>query len=107
MNEKTQTEQGTRGLQRPQTSSEKAQREQISRELRKKILSIRHGHATGGYCESESLKEEEKKLAAILNDEADELVDVNTPDSRLRLKQIERELLSFSWKPKLVVAPDQ
>lgn len=103
---KTQVESRTGGLQRQESSREKEKRE-----LRKKIRSIREGHLTGGYCETEALQAEEKKLYAILKQEFDELTAQHgySPDPRFKHKDIrtvEVELNGLSWKPRLVVAQD-
>ncbi len=76
--------------------------------LREKILSIRHGHTTGGYCDSETLKVEEKKLHKILSAELAEAKEKfgYSPDPKFKhanIRAIEVELYGLSWKPELVV----
>jgi hypothetical protein len=108
MNEKTETQRGASGLQR-ETSSGETQRQEIKAELRKKIQAIRQGHTTGGYCETEKLVAEEKKLHAILCTELEELKLKHgySPDPRFKhrdIRAVEVELNGLAFKPKLVVA---
>jgi len=110
MNEsKTQVEPRTDRLQRGTQSQE---REGIKKGLRKNIQAIREGHLTGGYCESEALKAEEKKLYAILATELEEAKARHgySPDPKFKhaeIRKIELELHGLSWKPKLVVAEEK
>ena len=102
---KTKTESRPSGLQRRQES----EGERSKRELRQKIRSIREGHTTGGYCDSEALVVEEKKLHAILSKELDEAKAEHgySPDPKFKhptIRTIEVELNGLSYKPRLVVA---
>lgn len=104
---KTQAVAGTGSLQR----SEESERGKIKEQLRKKIRSIREGHNTGGYCETEALQAEEKKLHAILSTELEEAKAKfgYSPDPKFKPSQvrtIELELNGLSYKPKLVVAAE-
>lgn len=106
--EKTQS--GTGGIQRG-SQGKGSEAEQVKAELRKKIRSIREGHATGGYCETEKLQAEEKKLDAILRKELDEAKAEfgYSPDPKFKhtkVREIELELNGLSWRPRLVVAND-
>lgn len=103
VNEKTKVESGTGSLQRREGSDKE--------KLRQKIRSIREGHTTGGYCETESLHAEEKKLDKILRAELKEAIDKHgySPDPRFKhklVREIEVELNGLSWKPTLVVKED-
>lgn len=105
VNEKGQAQSGTHTLQRDEG------REIEKQKLRQKIRSIREGHTTGGYCDSEALKVEEKKLDKILRAELKEAIDRHgySPDPRFKAKEvrdIEVELNGLSWKPTLVVKED-
>lgn len=98
---------GTGSLQR----SEEGERSEVKAALRKKIRSIREGHSTGGYCETEKLHQEERKLHAILSTELEEAKAKHgySPDPKFKpaaVRTIELELNGLSWKPKLVVAQD-
>jgi hypothetical protein len=85
---------------------EHEEKERIKEGYRKKIRSIREGHITGGYCETEILQQAEKSLASILNTELEEIERSGQPGQAQRIFAIERELRGFSWKPRLVVAQD-
>lgn len=107
--DKTETAGGVSGLQRGPSSSESKERERIKTELRKKITSIRQGHTTGGYCETEKLLEVEKQLHAILSAELEEAKAKHgySPDPKFKhptIRAIEVELYGLAFKPKLVVA---
>lgn len=102
-------EEAQRGTGSLQRSKESEERNSIKAELRKKIKGIREGHTTGGYCESEALKAEEKKLHAVLSTELEEAKSKfgYSPDPKfkhptIRALELERDGLSF--KPRLVVA---
>ena len=102
MSEETKNQSGTRGLQREASSHEKE-----VRELRQKIISIRQGHLTGGYCDTEALKVEEKKLWKILSEDLSEAKKKfgDSPDPKFKPKEvraIEVELFGLSYRPVLV-----
>lgn len=101
MDEKKTAQSGTRGLQRDE-------KEKVKAELRHKILSIRQGHTTGGYCDSEALKAEEKKLDKVIRVELAEAIEKHgySADPKYKhkeVREIEVELNGLSWKPTLVV----
>jgi len=103
VSEKAKTESGAGGLQREAES-----REAEKQHLRKKIKAIREGHATGGYCETEKLHEEEKHLSKLLRADLEEAKKKHgySPDPQFKPKEvraIELELHGLSWKPELVV----
>jgi hypothetical protein len=110
MNEKeAQAKPGTSSLQRQESGGESQEREQVKKNLRKKIIAIRQGHATGGYCETEQLIGEEKKLHAILSSELEQLKARHgySPDPKFKhpeIRAVEVELHGLSFKPRLVVA---
>lgn len=110
MNEsKTQVESGPHSLQQGTSSSEAKEREQIKSDLRKKILSIRQGHATGGYCETEALKAEEKKLHAILSTELEECkakhgYSTDPKHKHPEIRKLELEINGLAFKPRLIAA---
>jgi hypothetical protein len=102
VNEKEKTERGPGGLQRG-TEKEK---------LRREIKAIREGHLTGGYCETETLHAQEKKLDKILRAELEESKAKHgySPDPKFKHPEIgvlELELNGLSWKPLLVAAHEQ
>lgn len=97
---------GTGGLQR---RSESREAEVIKAGLRQNIKAIREGHLTGGYCKTEELVAEEKKLHAILSKELETAKrDYGySPDPKFKhptIRAIEVELHGLAFKPKLVVA---
>lgn len=97
---------GAGSLQRS-TGSE-SERQQIIAGLRQKIEAIRRGHATGGYCETEKLQGEERKLARFLDEDIAALKEKHgySPDPKFKHKDIralEVERNGFSWQPTLVV----
>jgi len=111
MNEKTETQRGPGSVQR-ETSSGETQRQEFKAELRKKIQAIRQGHATGGYCETEKLIGEERKLHAVLCTELEELKLKHgySPDPRFKhptIRAVEVELNGLSFRPRLVVDSNQ
>lgn len=94
-----------RGVQR-KAGSTSAQA--IKAALRKKILSIRAGHTTGGYCDTEALINEEKKLHAILATELEAAEKKHGTHHRSELQHpevraIKVELAGLAYKPRLVV----
>lgn len=111
MNEetKTQTQQGTGSLQRRESREEIGEREKIKANLRLEIRSIREGHGTGGYCQTEKLVAVEKKLHAILSTELEALKKEHgySPDPKFKhpnIRAVEVELNGLSFRPRLVVA---
>lgn len=100
---KAETQLGTGGLQR------EAGRERNTKDwLRQKIQAIRAGHLTGGYCETEALHAEEKKLDKILRKELEDAKAKHgySPDPKFKhaeVRALELELNGLSWKPELVV----
>ena len=79
--------------------------------IRKNIRKIREGHLTGGYCESEALQAEEKKLYAILATELEAAKQKHgySPDPKFKhtkVRELELEINGLSWKPRLVVATE-
>jgi len=98
--EKTKAQSGTGSLQQGASQS----REQ---KVRSKINAIRQGHATGGYCDTDALKEQEKELDGILVEKIKALEIADASGNRAAVALIERERKSFAWKPKLVVSADQ
>jgi len=95
MNEKEEAQSGARSLQR------EASRTEAIQEQRKKVQAVRQGHATGGYCESESLKAEEKILAKILSEAIEHAKKIGDD---VTVRSYTREINGLSWKPRLVVA---
>jgi hypothetical protein len=91
------------------TSAEKrdAQLVVIKAELRSRIHSIRAGHMTGGYCDTERLVIEERKLHALLAPELEQLKLKHgySPDPKFKhgaIRAVELELNGLAYKPKLV-----
>jgi hypothetical protein len=102
MSEEKKIESRPGGLQR------EAEGSKVKAELRRKIESIRRGHATGGYCETEALQVEEKKLHKVLSEELEALKQLHgySPDPKFKhpaIRAVEVELHGLSWKPTLVV----
>jgi len=102
---KTQTESGPDRLQR--SAKEISSTGPVEKDLRKKITAIRQGHLTGGYCETETLHAEEKKLHKIISDQIAELEDKKPNNWQQHTAALRKELAAFSWKPRLVVADEQ
>lgn len=99
MNEKEKAESGAGGVQRG-PDKEKS---------RKQIKSIREGHYTGGYVETEALHAEEKKLDKLLRKELEAAKEKHgySPDPKFKhaeIRALELELHGLSWKPLLVVS---
>jgi len=103
VNEKAKAEAvtGAGSLQRKEGSVE-----EVKADLRKKIRSIREGHGTGGYCDTEALKAEEKKLHHVLSVEIEEAEAKHDHQSQAIATANKRELAGLSYRPKLVVAED-
>lgn len=100
MSEKTHQEKGHAesrpgSIQREESAGEK--------KIRATIKAIREGHTTGGYCDTEALKAEEKKLHAIL---ATKLEAAEKERDQPAIKSLNREINSLAYKPRLVVAND-
>jgi hypothetical protein len=120
VNEKTNAPASSGGLQRGQEEgSGSKQKEQHGSEggavakatLRKKIEAIRKGHVTGGYCETEALKEAEKELHKVLSAELEAEIKTHgySPDPKFKapsIRALEIELNGMAYKPKLVVTHD-
>jgi hypothetical protein len=111
--EKEKAERGPASLQRGPRGGESAegQREKRKAELRTKIRSIREGHTTGGYCDTEKLKIEEKELHKLLSEEFEAACAIHgySPDPKFKhkaVRDLEVELNGLSWKPKYVVAEE-
>lgn len=107
--DQTKAQPGLGSLQREAGREEGKHRETIKAGFRKNIRQIREGHLTGGYCDSEALKGEEKKLYAVLATELEEAKAKfgYSPDPKFKhptIRAIELELNGLSWKPRLVVA---
>jgi len=68
--------------------------------LRAEIETIRKGHLTGGYCDTEILVEAERKLFNALNAEIHDLG--NTPEHNKRRAELEKEIRGLAYRPKLV-----
>jgi hypothetical protein len=100
--EKTEAVGGASSIQRVAKSghSEKEVKQAVLGALRKEIQAIRQGFTTGGYCETETLKEKEKRLHAVLCQELDESCERETREA------IEHELAGLCYRPRLVVAQD-
>lgn len=90
---------GIGGIQR----GEKEARQRIKRAIEKDCQSIREGHTSGGYCDTEQLLASEKRLAAIIQTEIEEAIEARDRNLQFAL---ERQLRGFAWKPRLVVAQD-
>jgi FKBP-type peptidyl-prolyl cis-trans isomerase (trigger factor) len=90
-----------------ETKGEQVTREQIKANLRKEIKAVREGHVTGGYCDTEALQAQEKKLHAILTKELEDIGSTQDYASVEHRKLINKELAGLSWKPRLVVDPNQ
>lgn len=106
MNETEKDQRGPRSVQREAGSTEA---QEVKAELRKKIVSIRAGHTTGGYCETEKLIAEEKKLHAILATELEAAEKKHGTNHRSELQHpevraIKVELAGLAYKPRLVVS---
>ena len=87
------------------------QRDEEKTVLRKNIKAIREGHLTGGYCDSEELQAEEKRLSKLLREdlEAARKEHGHTQDPKFKhadVRRIELELNGLSWKPTLVAKED-
>lgn len=111
MNEeqKTKTQPGTGSVQRRTSREEVSEREKIKANLRIEVRSIREGHGTGGYCNTEKLVAVERKLHAILSTELEELKAEHgySPDPKFKhphIRAVEVELNGLAFRPKLVVA---
>lgn len=107
--EEAKVKSGPRGLQRGTSSEEAREREEIKSGLRKKIRSIREGHTTGGYCDTDTLVAEEKKLHAILATELEEAKAKHgySTDPKFKhpdIRKLELEINSLAFRPRLVVA---
>jgi len=81
-------------------------------ELRKNITAIRQGHLTGGYCDTDKLRAEEKKLHVILAKDLEDAIKKHgySPDPKFKhaeVRSIELELNGLSYKPKMVAAHEQ
>lgn len=80
--------------------------------IRKNIKAIREGHTTGGYCETEKLKEEEKKLYGVLSKkvEAAKARHGYSPDPKFKhpdIRALELEINGLSYKPLLVAQEEK
>ncbi len=100
-----QTQSGPSGLQR---KTESREREEVKAELRQRIKAIREGHATGGYCDTDKLKEAERPLWQLLTEdlEAAKKKHGYSPDPKFKhpeIRVIELELNGLAFKPELVV----
>lgn len=89
------TQSGAGGIQRETSAGEIKIREQIE--------SIREGHTSGGYIDTEALHDEEKKLHAIL---LTKLEAAEKENDRAAIKSITREINGLAFRPRLVVAND-
>lgn len=91
---------GTRRVERQEESAEAS--------IRKKIVSIRAGHTTGGYCDTEALHNEEKKLYHILavrleEAEAKHGTHFKAEFQHPTVRALKLEINGLSYKPQLVV----
>lgn len=71
--------------------------------LEKKIIGIRAGNGTGGYCDTEELQAAEKQLHAELRKELEAL----KPREMERRGEILKQMIGMSWKPKMIEAKEQ
>jgi len=106
MHEKTKTESGAGGLQRSPSQSE-----ENLEALRQERRSVREGHRSGGYCDTEALHKIEKQIWQVLTARLDAAKKKHgyTPDPRFKhadIRAIELELDGLAWKPTLVVMND-
>lgn len=77
--------------------------------LRKKRISIREGHVTGGYCDTEALLEVEKEIFGVLSKDLEAAKEKHgySPDPKFKhaeVRAIELELNGLAFRPRLVVA---
>lgn len=101
--DKTKTVAGTGSLQRSTQG-----REDVKAELRQRIKAIREGHTTGGYCDTEKLKQAERPLYDILTDELEEAKKRHgySTDPKFKhaaIRNLELEINGLAFKPRLVV----
>jgi hypothetical protein len=104
--EEAKTQRGSGGMERQARSDGKKE------ELQRKVKAIREGHLTGGYCDTEALHAEERKLDKIIRAQLEEAKAKHgySPDPKFKhpeIRALELELHGLSWKPELVVKGDQ
>lgn len=85
--------------------------ESEAKKIRQTIKAIREGHTTGGYCETEKLQAEEKKLWKILQAKLDDAKERHgySTDPKFKhaeIRALELEINGLSWRPTLVVKQD-
>lgn len=102
----------TTAQQRSGSIQPEAPRSGEKEKLRKNIKAIREGHTTGGYCETEALHAEERKLDKVLRKDLAAAKEKHgySPDPKFKhpeIRAIELELHGLSWKPELVVKGEQ
>ncbi len=109
--EKADAASGTGSLQRSTQEGSGRAEENSIKALRQKQLSIKEGHGTGGYCDTEALLEVERQIFKLQSKALAEAKEKHgySPDPKFKhpdVRRLELEVNGLAYKPKHVVVAD-